>query len=116
MTVYKFTLGDVERELDMESFRLSEADELLRATGWDYAEWRTELRNMHPDAVRFAWLLANRRAGTPLEVPFREIDFDYKDFLTARVDDPVPQPVEGVEGEGPTGASGSSAEGGTATT
>ncbi len=100
----RFTLNGEQRELAWSSFRLSEADELRRLTGWSRNEWIEALFDDHPDAIRFAWLIANRRAGTDLGVAFKDIDFDLGEFDIAVIEDEEPAPVEGAEGTDlPTG-------------
>lgn len=93
------TVEGTSHGLDLQSFRLSEADELKRLTGWSRSEWITALFEDHPDAIRFAWMLANRRAGTPLEAKFSDIDFDLAD-LKVEINDTEPaRDVDGVEGD-----------------
>ena len=100
----RFTLDGEQRELAWSSFRLSEADDLRRLTGWSRNEWIEALFDDHPDAIRFAWMIANARNGTPLSVPFRDIDFDLGEFDIQVIEEPDPVPVEGAEGSDlPTG-------------
>ncbi len=104
MATVRLTLSGVVRDLDLASFRLSEADDLVRLTGWNNEEWIEHLNRDHPDALRFAWMIANKRAGEPLAEKFHEIDFDIRDFGVAVVEDEAPTVVEGAEGsEVPTG-------------
>lgn len=68
--------GD-DRDLDLGSLLISEAREMKRLIGYGSAEtFREELGNLDPDAVAFAWWLANKRAGTPLPGKFADLDFD----------------------------------------
>ena len=103
MATLKLTIADEVRDLDLAKFRLSEADDLMRLTGWSRPEWITALFDDHPDAIRFAWMIANRRNGTPLEGGFKDIDFDLADFTVDVVADDEPEAVEGAESEVPTG-------------
>lgn len=104
MTTVRLSLGDAEHSLDLTSFRLSEADDLVRLTGWNNEEWIEHLNRDHPDAIRFAWMLANQRAGTPLAEKFHDIDFDIRDFDVALVEDQPVTVVDGAEGSDlPTG-------------
>jgi hypothetical protein len=104
MTMLRLTVAADARDLDLDSFLLSEADELKRLTGWSRQEWLTALFDDHPDAIRFAWMVANRRAGSPLPGAFKDIDFDLGSFQVDVVADEPEETVEGAEGESvPTG-------------
>lgn len=92
------TVEGVARDLDLASFRLSEADELKRLTGWSRSEWITALFEDHPDAIRYAWMLASRRAGEPLDVKFSDIDFDLADL---KVEINEPEVTEVADGDDP---------------
>lgn len=104
MATLRLTVGDESRDLDLDTFLLSEADELKRLTGWTRNEWIETLFDDHPDAIRFAWLVANRRNGTPLPGAFKDIDFDLATFAVEVVGVEDEAPVEGAEGSDlPTG-------------
>ena len=108
MFVLKFTVNDVRHELDMEKFMVSEADALLKFTGWKKAEWVTQLLEDHPDGIRFAYWLVAKRAGTPVEGPFRDIDFDLGTLDVDFETDAQPEAADDAAGEGdavtPTGS------------
>lgn len=76
MLLLKFTVDGERYELDLTQFLTSDADALLKATGWRKQEWIQELLTEHPDAIRFAYWLARKRSDRPLEMSFRDIDFD----------------------------------------
>jgi hypothetical protein len=100
----RFTLDGEVREIEWNSFRLSEADELRRFTGWSRNEWIDALFNDHPDAIRFAWWLGNKRNGTPIDGKLADIDFDLADFEVDAIEEPDEVPVDGAEGSDlPTG-------------
>lgn len=91
---------------------LDEAEVLSSKTKEQYTwrEWLVGVDNKEPDALRFMYWLARKRAGNPLECKFSEITFwmhaisvqvaDLGDF--GELDDgPIvldgPDPTEGVE-------------------
>lgn len=98
MTILRLTLDGVTHDLEFDSWRLSEADQLIKFTGWSRNEWIDALFNDHPDAIRFAWLIVNQRNGTPLDVAFKDIDFDLALFRVEIVrDDESEEVAEGAD-------------------
>lgn len=89
---------------------LDEADMLLRSTGLTWRDWLTGIDAGKPDALRFVYWLARKRAGDPVEEKFSEITF-WLHALSTTVKDPGdfgqddapstelvgPDPTEGVE-------------------
>ena len=97
----------VERELDLGTMLISEARELKKFTGWTQDAWREQLGLSDPDAIAFAWWLANRRAGAPLAGAFTDVDFDLTALeVTAVVDVDAATGDEGDDenAEGPIGS------------
>lgn len=100
--VISMTVDGTTRELDLNSMMLSEAQECRRLTGMHWHEWRSELFESDATAIAFAWWLACKRAGEPLEGSFASVDFDLGTADMHRVveDD---MPVEEVDPDLPTG-------------
>lgn len=74
--VINVTYDGVTKPLDIDTMKVSEARECEEKTGQNYVKWRERLEENDPEATLFAWWLANRRAGTPLEGPYHELDID----------------------------------------
>ena len=70
------TVGDVSREFDIETMLISEARECERLTGFEMDEFRKAFFRGRSTAVAFAWWLASKRAGEPIEGSFADLDFD----------------------------------------
>lgn len=108
------TLGQTERELALNSLLISEAREMKRLIGLSSMPAFVEaLQADDPDAIAFAWWLANNRAGTPLGGKFADVDFDMESLRwgvtgveqdTAAEEDADPDlPISsGEESESPT--------------
>ena len=97
------TLDDVERDLDLGSLLISEAREMKRCIGYGSTEtFLSELKALDPDAVAFAWWLANRRAGTPIAGKFADLDFDLE-ALRARASIAGEDAEESTEDDTDTG-------------
>ncbi len=70
-------LGDVHRDLALDSLLISEAREMKRLIGVSsMPAFVAALQDLDPDAVAYAWWPANNRAGTPLGGKFTDVDFD----------------------------------------
>ena len=100
-------LDGESREFDLSSLLISEARDMKRLIG--YSDMRTFLDALDgndPDAAAFAWWLVNKRAGTPLEGKFTDIDFNLQDLafsVPAREDEAAPK--EGADADLPTSSS-----------
>lgn len=91
------TLDGVDRELDLGTLMISEAREMKRLIGYGSNEaFLNDLKALDPEAVAFAWWLANKRAGTPIEGKFSDLDFDLE-ALRARASVSDEDEAEGSE-------------------
>lgn len=78
------TVAGVTRRLDTDSILMSELRFLRRNTQYgSHIEFIDGLQADDPDALVFAWWLASKRAGEPIEGRFDEIDFDLADVQFA---------------------------------
>lgn len=83
----RLTLDGVTHDIDIYSAKIAEASECERLTGWTWPEWRDELGRSHSVAVAFLWWAAAKRAGTPLEGKFTDLNFDLNDLVVEFLDD-----------------------------
>lgn len=101
---FAIVLGDVSRELDLNSMTIREARECKALTGWTWDRWRIALAEGDADAIAYAWWLACQRAGEPIGGAFLEVDFDMGDLEIRSIDVPDAEPVAAEEEPGPTGS------------
>ena len=87
---FTLTLSGVTHPLDYDrdSFLMSELRDLEKYLGWSWDDWIAALGRQDPDALTYSWWLACKRAGNPLDVPPRQVDFRYGDLLVELVPDP----------------------------
>lgn len=109
--ILTLTVSGETYELDLASFRLSDSDELMRFTGWSRQEWLNALFEDHPDAIRYTWWLVHKRADQPLQIAFKDIDFDLADLEVDLHDPDAEHYTDGAESEVPTGPSAAQADG-----
>jgi hypothetical protein len=89
---YKVTL-DRGGESAVEEFEvyidlmLDEADSLLKWTGMTWNDWVGAVDKREPDALRFLYWLARKRADRPIDGKFSSINF-YLHQLTNELSDP----------------------------
>ncbi len=98
-------LDGESREFDLASLLISEARDMKRLIGYsDMRVFLDALDDKDPDAAAFAWWLVNKRAGTPLEGKFADLDFNLQGmtFSVPARDDVEPAPEEGAEDDTPT--------------
>ena len=100
-------LDGVEREFDLSTLLISESRDMKRLIGiTTRAAFLEGLTESDPDAIAFLWWLANKRAGTPLEGKFLDIDFDIEGMvITVPVtEEPEPAAEEDADPDLPTGS------------
>ena len=89
-TIITFHLDGVSKDFDLGTLLVSEARDMKKMIGLaSTADLLEALQNEDPDATAFAWWLANKRAGTPLEGKFLDLDFNLNGLLVS-----VPKPPE----------------------
>lgn len=82
-------LDGVVRDLALDSLLISEAREMKRLIGVSsMPAFVSALQESDPDAVAYAWWLANNRAGTPLGGKFTDVDFDMEGLLVSVPNEP----------------------------
>ena len=108
MPVLNIQIEDRDWPLDLGSMLLSEAEECETLTGWTTPQWVDALLDSRARAIKFAYYLARRRAGEPLD--YASIDLNLNDITwgdggdddDGEVEAPPELGVTG-DGEGPTG-------------
>ena len=95
---WTLTLGDTSVVYDDDALTLVESFDLKRLAGLTVPELLAGFVQQDPECWRFAWWLANRRAGNDVG-PYKDIDFRWADL---RVDLPKPEPVAEDESAVPT--------------
>lgn len=81
--------------LDLQTMKVSEAEQCEALTGWEAEQWRDALFENRARAVKFAVWLARTRAGET--VAWKDLDFDLADLNWDAVDengDVVEAPAE----------------------
>ena len=73
-------LDGVERIYDASDMTLGESFELKKLTGLTVPTFNAGFSQQDPECWRFAWYIANKRAGEPLEGRYSDIDFKWADL------------------------------------
>jgi hypothetical protein len=73
---------------------LDEADALLKWTGLTWQSWLAAVDSNEPDALRFLYWLARKRAGNPVTEKFSDITFWLHSLTREIVDEGDFGPVE----------------------
>lgn len=115
---YLVSLARPESDEETETYEvyvdlmLDEADALMQWTGLAWGKWLAAAQRNDPDALRFLYWLARKRAGKPIEGKFSEINFwlhaltvdlvdrgDFGDDEPETIELTDADPTEGVETE-----------------
>ena len=88
--IMNLTLDGRTVAYDEDALTLMESFDLKRLTGLTAPELAAGFRQQDPECWRFAWYVANQRAGEDVG-PYRDIDFRWADLGAELV---LPEPVE----------------------
>lgn len=94
--------GPFPLDLDADEAMMSDVRDLKRLTSWTWDAWLAALVDGDVDAVAFAWWLARRRAGHPVEKTLADVDFRVGTLRIVPAGQPDADPIE-AEAPGPTG-------------